>query len=199
MLQLLALVGMESAAVAGDVHTRKLDVLRSVRVTGSRRARYTAGQLADGREVPAYADEEGVDPGRCTETFAEVVFELESPRWSGTRFVLRTGKALARRRKLVLLRFRGGGELELGIDGPEDVVLRLAAANDPLELRAPAPGDGLPAYAHVLLDVLDGTSALSISADEAEQAWRIVGPVLAAWEAGEVPLEEYPAGSSGPS
>jgi glucose-6-phosphate 1-dehydrogenase len=200
MLQLLALVGMEPSTDDGDLRERKLEVLRSLRVAASsRRARYTAGTLADGRHVGAYADEEGVDPGRCTETFAEVVLELESPRWTGTRFVLRAGKALSRRRKLVLLRFAAGGELEFGIDGPEDVVLRVAGAgSEPLELRAPAPGDGLPPYAHVLHDVLGGTSALSVGGDEAEQAWRVLAPVLSAWEAGEVPLEEYPAGSAGP-
>jgi glucose-6-phosphate 1-dehydrogenase len=200
MLQLLALVGMEPPAEGDDdLHERKLDVLRAAGVTGSRRARYTAGTLADGRRVPAYADEEGVDASRGTETFAEVAFELGTPRWSGARFVLRAGKALARRRKLVLLRLRGGGELELGIDGPEEVVLRLAgSASEPLELRAPAPGEGLPAYAHVLLDLLGGGNALSVGPSEAEQAWRVVAPVVSAWDAGGVPLEEYPAGSAGP-
>lgn len=60
------------------------------------------------------------------------------------------------------------------------------------------PGAGLPVYAHVLLDVLRGTRALSTNGDEAEQAWRIVSPVLEAWENGDVELEEYPAGSAGP-
>ena len=84
-------------------------------------------------------------------------------------------------------------------DGPEDIVLRLSGASaDPVELRAHPPGAGLPVYAHVLLDVLRGTRALSTSADEAEQAWRIVSPVLEAWENGDVELEEYPAGSAGP-
>jgi glucose-6-phosphate 1-dehydrogenase len=201
MLQLLSLVGMERPANERDLQARKLDVLRAARLSGdTRRARYTAGTLPDGRAVPGYADEDGVDPRRCTETFAEIALELEVPRWSGTRFVLRAGKALGRRRKLVLLRFRGGGELEVGIDGPEDVVLRLdGAGTDPLELRSPASGEGLPPYAHVLLDVLGGTNSLSVSADEAEQAWRVVAPVVAAWEAGAVPLEDYPAGSVGPS
>jgi glucose-6-phosphate 1-dehydrogenase len=114
--------------------------------------------------------------------------------------VLRAGKALGRRRKLVSLHFRGGGELELGIDGPEDVSLRLlGAADDPLELRAHAANNVLPPYAHVLVDLLEGTSALSIGGEEAEQSWRVVAPVLAEWAAGEVPLDEYPAGSSGPS
>jgi glucose-6-phosphate 1-dehydrogenase len=201
MLQLLALVAMNAPAAHDPFHERKLDVLRSARLaTRSRRARYTAGTLADGRDVRAYVDEEGVDPARDTETFVEVMLELETPRWSGTRFVLRAGKALARRRKLVRLSFLGGGELEVGIDGPHDVVLRLHGAESvPLELRATRPGHRLPPYAHVLLDVLGGTNALSISADEAEQAWRIVAPILDAWEAGTVPLEDYPAGSAGPS
>jgi glucose-6-phosphate 1-dehydrogenase len=197
MVQLLAIVAID-APMDGDVHRRKREVLESVRVaTGCRRARYTAGRLADGRQVPAYADEEGVNPARNTETFAEVVLHVETPRWRGTRFVLRAGKALERRRKLVLLRFRGGGALEVGIDGPCDVVLSVHGEN-PLELRAALPGNGLPPYAHVLLDVLGGTSDFSIDGDEAEQAWRVLTPVLDAWEDDEIPLEEYPAGSVGP-
>lgn len=198
MLQLLVLVAME---LSGDANLpeRKLDVARSIRITGSRRARYAAGTLADGREVPAYADEEGVDPVRCTETFAEVTLELATPFWTGTPFVLRTGKALDRRCKLVLLHFRGGGELEIGIDGPEDVVFRLRGTTaEPLELRGAVPGAGLPPYAHVLLDLLHGTNALAVSGEEAEEEWRIVAPALAAWKAGDVPIEEYPAGSGGP-
>jgi glucose-6-phosphate 1-dehydrogenase len=201
MLQLLALVGMELPVSEAELHERKLDVLASARVSaGSRRARYVAGRLEDGREVRAYADEEGVDPDRWTETFAEVALEVESPRWTGTQFSLRAGKALASRRKLILLHLRGGGELELGVDGPDDVVLRLAgAATEVLELRAAAPGDGLPPYAHVLLDILGGRSAFSVGGEEAEEAWRVVAPVITSWEADDVPLEEYAAGSAGPS
>lgn len=201
MVQLLALVGMELPTDTTELHERKLDVLRTARIAGtSRRARYTAGRLADGREVPDYADEDGVDASRCTETFAEVALELETPRWSGTCFVMRAGKALARQRKLIVLHFGHEGELEIGIDGPEDIVLRIAGtASEALELRSLAPSDGLPAYAHVLLDVLDGTNELSVGAEEAEQAWCVVAPVLAAWEAGKIPLEEYAAGSTGPS
>lgn len=201
MLQLLALVGMELPRDSAELHERKLAVLRAARVAGTgRRARYTAGRLADGREVPDYADEDGVDPLRCTETYAEVALELQTTGWTGARFLMRAGKALARKRKLVVLLLQNGVELEIGIDGPEDIVLRVAAATgDALELRAPAPSDGLPAYAHVLLDVLAGTNELSVGAEEAERAWCVVAPVLAAWEAGTVPMEEYAAGSAGPS
>jgi glucose-6-phosphate 1-dehydrogenase len=50
----------------------------------------------------------------------------------------------------------------------------------------------------LLLDVLDGNAALSIRGDEAEEAWRVLTPVLSAWSKDLVPLEEYPAGSDGP-
>lgn len=198
MLQLLVLVGMELPR-DGELLDRKLELAKAVRFLRSRRGRYTAGTLADGREVGAYADEQGVDRTRRTETFAEVTFNIDTPRWAGTPFVLRTGKALAVRHKLVLLRFRGGAEFEVGIDGPEGVVLRLAGtAAAPLELHASPPTPELPAYAHVLLDILGGTSALSVSREGAEQAWRVVAPAVAAWEAGDVPIEEYAAGSAGP-
>ena len=58
----------------------RTSVLRAARTAdGSRRACYTAGRLADGREVPDYAAEPGVDPHRQTETFAEVVLHLDLP------------------------------------------------------------------------------------------------------------------------
>jgi glucose-6-phosphate 1-dehydrogenase len=167
--------------------------------------------------VPAYADETGVDPRRRTETFAEVVLELDSPRWSGTSFRLRAGKALARRRKGIVVRFRPirrspfgddaakPNTLFIGIDGPEDIALHLTgcAAGPPprlapLTLAAPPPASELPAYGRVLLDILAGGSDLSVRGDEAEQAWCVVTPVLQAWADGLVPLEEYPAGSTGP-
>jgi glucose-6-phosphate 1-dehydrogenase len=57
----------------------------------------------------------------------------------------------------------------------------------------------LPAYARLLLDVLNGDPTLSIRDDEAEESWRIVEPILARWAEGGVPLVEYAAGSQGPA
>jgi glucose-6-phosphate 1-dehydrogenase len=115
LLQLLCLVAMEPPISLGerDLRNRKVDVLRSVRpfedadvATRTRRARYRAGRVGD-RDIPAYIEEDGVTPGRRgTETFAEVALEIETWRWSGTRFRLRTGKALARDRKEVVVHFR---------------------------------------------------------------------------------------------
>jgi glucose-6-phosphate 1-dehydrogenase len=210
LMQLLCLAAMEPGGGGGraDLHDAKVDALRSIRELGpadvpqaTRRARYTAGQVGE-REVPDYVSEDGVDPDRGTETFAEIAFELGSERWAGTPFVLRAGKALGRRRKGVRVRFRAGAELWVGIDGPNDVSLRLDSARDaqaiPFELSAPPPDSALPPYGRVLLDVLGGGSALSIRGDEAEEAWKVVMPVLDAWRSGDVAMESYPAGSEGP-
>jgi glucose-6-phosphate 1-dehydrogenase len=200
MLQVLSVLAMEPPAGPGEreLHDAKVAVLRAARARDrSRRGRYGAGRAGD-REVPAYADEEGVDPDRGTETFAEVALELDTPRWHGTSFLLRAGKALGARRKEALVRFREpGGELRIGIDGPFNITLELTGTA-PMTLTGSPPASQLPAYGHVLLDLLEGGSTLSVRGDEAEAAWRVVEPVLSAWRDGSVPLEEYAAGSDGP-
>lgn len=229
MLQILSLIAMDLPASLDEhaVRDRKVDALRSVRrlsrdeaVSRTRRARYASGWLPDpaggaGRAVPAYRDEDGVDAARGTETFAEVVLDLGTERWAGTRFLLRAGKALHRRRKQVTVRFRPAehplplngpaNELRIGLDGPDDLALHLNGAVSmdpptpvPVTLAAPPPSADLPAYGHVLLDILSGGSTLSVRGDEAEEAWHVMTPVLDAWNAGLVPLEEYAAGSAGP-
>jgi glucose-6-phosphate 1-dehydrogenase len=205
MLQVLSVLAMEPPGGPGERELRdaKVVVLRAATAGRSRRARYAAGRIGN-RAVPAYVDEEGVDPDRGTETFAEVVIEIDTPRWHGTRFLLRAGKALGKRGKEALMRFRATepdgtpGYLRIGIDGPQDIALRLEGAA-PMTLTGPPPPSGAPAYGNVLLDLLGGGSTLSVRSDEAEEAWRVVEPVLAAWHQDRVPLEEYPAGSDGPS
>jgi glucose-6-phosphate 1-dehydrogenase len=90
------------------------------------------------------------------------------------------------------------GCLRLGIDGPRDVALRLNGVEPMTTIAEPSPTSDLPPYGHVLLDLLDGGSTLSVRGDAAEEAWRVVEPVLSAWREHRVPLEEYPAGSDGP-
>jgi glucose-6-phosphate 1-dehydrogenase len=225
LLQLLCLAAMEPPVSLGerDLRDRKLDVLRSVRpltdtdvARRTRRARYAAG-TSGGDDVPGYADEPGVDPALRTETFAEIELELDNWRWPGTTFRLRTGKALRRDRKEVVVRFRPVPHLPFGYDAepapnllrfgldPECLSMELtgtgarASTLSPLTMTAQIAPPELPAYAQLLLAVLSGDAALSIRGDEAEESWRVVAPVLAAWSAGDVPLLEYPAGSDGPA
>jgi glucose-6-phosphate 1-dehydrogenase len=225
LLQLLCLAAMEPPISLGerDLRDRKVDVLRSVRPfedadveNRTRRARYRAGSIGD-RDIPAYVDEEGVVPEHNTETFAEVIFELDSWRWSGTRFRLRTGKGMGEDRKEVVVHFRPAphlpfedseeatpNRLSFGLE-PEGLTFELTGTGPgvaldlvPLTLDAEMRPPELPAYGRILLDVLGGNSALSIRADEAELAWQILTPVLDGWSRDLAPLEEYDAGSSGP-
>jgi glucose-6-phosphate 1-dehydrogenase len=225
LLQLLCLVAMEPpiSLEARDLRDRKVDVLRSIRplsdtdvVHRTRRARYARGSI-NGRPIPAYVDEQGVDPDHRTETFAEVELQLDNWRWPGTIFRMRTGKALGRDRMEVAVHFRQVPHLPDGFRGdarpnvlrfalePEGVVVELmgvgahARTLAPLTLSADIEPAALPAYGRLLLDVFNRNAALSIRGDEAEESWRVVSPVLAAWAADRVPLEEYPAGSDGPA
>ncbi len=225
LLQLLCLVAMEPPISLGerDLRDRKVDVLRSVRPLTdndvrhrTRRGRYGAGRIGD-HEIPAYRDEEGVDPNRGTETYAEMDLELDNWRWAGTKFRLRSGKALGDDRKEVTVHFRSVPHMPFGHSGdvlpnilrfgldPETLTLDLTGTGArartfaPLRLTAQLATPELPPYGRLLLDVLNGDPALSIRGDEAEESWRVVAPVLSAWSRNLVPLREYPAGSDGPA
>jgi glucose-6-phosphate 1-dehydrogenase len=225
LLQLLCLVAMEPpvSLAARDLRDRKVDVLRSIRplaeddiVRHTRRARYTSGRI-DGVSVPAYVDEAGVDATNQTETFAEMELRLDNWRWHGTPFRLRTGKALGEARKEVAVRLRAVPHLPGGLNGdprpnvlrfgldPETVVLELSGVGSrahtlaPFTLSAELEPAELPAYGRLLLDVFNRDPALSIRCDEAVESWRVVAPVLEAWQRDLVPLEEYAAGSDGPA
>jgi glucose-6-phosphate 1-dehydrogenase len=224
LLQLLALVAMEPVAVldARSLRDRKVDLLRAVRrlqtaevIRQTARGRYGSG-VVEGRPVRAYVEEEGVVPARGTETFAQVTLAIDNWRWAGVPFVLRSGKALRRDRREVAIHFKPVPHVAFGAGEPRPNVLRLdldpdrialamnvKAAGDlfeleRIELDARLASTDLPAYAWLLLDVLSGTSTLSIRDDEAEELWRIVEPVLDAWREDAVPLQEYPAGSDLP-
>jgi glucose-6-phosphate 1-dehydrogenase len=225
LLQVLALVTMDRPASLDPPAFRdaKVELLRQVRCMDveeaaehGRRARYTAGRLGD-EDVPAYVDEEGVDPELRTETFAEVELAIDSDRWAGVPFRLRTGKALGADRQEVVVRFRapdrspfGDAELEpnevrIALE-PERIALRFnvraggdAFDLDDVEVSRDLAAADVAAYGRVLRDVLEGDPTLSIRADEAELAWEIMTPVLEAFDRDLVPMETYPAGSDGPA
>ena len=225
LLQVLAFVAMEPPATLDEVDLRDATsaALRATALwnddpaQSARRAIYTAGTVG-GKPVPSYVDEEGVDPDRHTETLAELTCEVRNARWQGVPFTLRSGKALATRDAEIILRFRpvrhlpagftgdaGGSVLRFTL-GPDRMSLELNVngADDPFRLEKTVLtadlGDGaLKAYGEVLSGILDGDATLSVRADAAEQCWRIVQPAIDAWRSGSVPLDEYPAGSTGPA
>lgn len=224
LLQVLAVFAMEPPATldAADLRDAKGLVLRATRpwagdpVASSSRARYTAGSVDD-RAYPSYVDEEGVHPERQTETLAEVTLEVNNWRWAGVPFTLRSGKALAARRREIVVRFKPANHIPIGFEGKTGpTVLRLFLAPDKMSLSININGPADPhdlertifeadfgpgqfsAYGEVLEGILDDDPALSVRGDTAEQSWRIVEPILAAWRANDVALDEYAAGSPGP-
>jgi glucose-6-phosphate 1-dehydrogenase len=159
-----------------------------------------------------------VDPWRGTETFAQVTLTLNNWRWAGVPFTLRTGKALACDRQEILVHFKPVPHLAFGKDvdvkpnrlriplsAPDRLALQLnvngeegGAGVQPIALDTELAPQTIPAYGRVLRELLAGDCGLSIRDDEAEESWRIVEPILHAWQMGKSRLREYPAGSTGP-
>lgn len=224
LLQIMAFMAIEPPA---SIHEKDLrdavaTVLRASSISeplteSTRRARYTAGTI-NGRQVPDYAAEEGVDAAKDTETLAEVRVNIDNWRWQGVPFVLRSGKALGKKRKEAVVTFRPVPHLPkgfTGIDTPNQ--LRIGFGPDTLQFDVDVNGPGdifslshatlnaelssadLLPYGEVLEGILAGDPLLSVRGDTAEDCWRIVEPVLKAWQDGTVPLDTYDAGSSGPA
>lgn len=223
LLLVMALVAMEEMATVDEVELRDLmaHVLRATRLMGppteaSRRARYTAGKVGR-RSIPDYVDEPGVDPDRRTETLAEITVEIKNSRWAGVPFRLRSGKALGANRRGIYVHFKPvAHDLQGLVNRATPNLLKLGMSPETIELGITTNGEGdmfeledtmlsavigdshIRPYGEILAGILDGNPLLSVRGDIAEECWRIVGPVLSAWAAGDVPLQTYPAGSSGP-
>lgn len=222
LLQIMALVAIEPIASVGahDLRDAISQVLRATSVVDpvkhSRRARYTAGSV-EGREVPDYTAEEGVDPKLRTETLAEVQVEVANARWAGVPFILRSGKSLGGIRKRAIIHWKRPAHVPIGLEGrgtpdrlvidfkPDGFELHITTngMGDPFTLeqtvlRGELGGGALLPYGEVLASILDSDPRLAVRGDAAEECWRIVEPVLAAWDRDAVPLQEYKAGSKGP-
>jgi glucose-6-phosphate 1-dehydrogenase len=235
LLQLLCLVAMDPPVAfrADDVRDKKVEVLRSVRPLGpglvahrAVRGQYGPGQV-DGVAVPGYREEPGVDPESRVETFVALHLEIDSWRWAGVPFFLRTGKRLARRVAEIAVTFKRPplplftdtparvrpNELVLRIQPEEGIFLSFAAKKPgqsidlvPVEMdfayERHFPEGEWDAYERLLLDAWRGDATLFTRADETEAAWRVVDPIRVAWDAadaaGEGPLP-YAAGTWGPA
>ena len=223
LMEVMALVLMDQPARldAASFRGNRVEALRGVATptpervrSDTLRARYTEGTIG-ARQVPSYVDEPGVDPERNTETYASVTFEVDKTRWAGVPFTLRSGKALAENSAEIAVHFRPLPRYLLDqFPGVEPNVLRIGllepyvklsttlnagerqTETHELELRS-APMKRTP-YANLILEMLKNDPTLFIRSDEAEEAWRLVEPVMSGWASGEVPMHTYPAGSAPP-
>jgi len=185
------------------------------------RAQYGAGKVngePNGERVPAYREERNIGPDSTTETFAAVKFFIDNWRWQGVPFVLRTGKRLPQRVSEVCIRFKEPPqklfELNAGNARNNELVFRLQP-NEGMQLSMTAKqpglsmdlrrvdldatygmdGSGMPeAYETLLHDVMLGEAGLFSRADEVEECWKIVAPILDAWAA-EKDIATYVSGS----
>lgn len=221
LLQLLALVAMDPPAspLGKDLAAARIKLLEAVRVPSAgeirhrtSRARYTAGASMGGI-TPAYVDEPGVDPARGTETFATVDLSINRASWAGVPFRLRTGKALGRSERAIVLRFRRPpGAVARDRPSslrfemlPDQTLVQVTGWPEqdptpivPIDLSWVPRPTGLPASARIIHDALLGDTRRSLTLREVEAGWRIVDPIRASWNAGLPRLLEYAAGSAGP-
>lgn len=229
LLQLLALTAMEvpSSFSADAVRDEKVKVFRALRPIGEDqmadrtvRARYKAGFL-EGQSVPGYLEEPGVAPDSKTETYVAMKLFIDSWRWAGVPFIIRTGKRMSRRVSEIAVHFKkpplelfpqgwsGSNQLVFRIQPDEGLTLYLNTKIPGLTDRSRmvsmdflyGTGFGAPspeAYERLLLDVLIGDGTLYTRRDEVSASWAFIDPIRAAWDEGLVPLYEYEAGRAGP-
>ncbi len=223
LTQLVSLVAMEVPAdmEADAIRFEKVKAVRSIASIDPDEivfGQYGPGEL-DGKPASGYHDEPGVAPGSSTETFVALRLEVDTWRWQGVPFYVRTGKRLPRRLTEIVLNLRqppvslfepfdacrlSSNTLVLRVQPDEGFVLTfdVKAPGDPFRLATEplhfdyheAFGEIPEAYQTLLLDVIEGDQTLFVHADEVEASWKLYTPVI---ESGH-PVYPYAAGTWGP-
>jgi glucose-6-phosphate 1-dehydrogenase len=230
LMQLLALTAMDEPVNfdAESLRGEKIKVLGAVQLPKDLQAyavrgQYDQGWLA-GERVTAYRAEEGVTPDSRTETFAAVRLDVDTRRWAGVPFYLRTGKRLPRRVTEIAVIFKkaphlpfsrtdteelGNNQLVVRVQPDEGLTLRFGSKvpGTTMEVRDVAMdflyGEAFTenspeAYERLLLDVLIGDASLFPRDEEVEQSWRVIDPIEQLWASLPDGPEPYRAGEWGP-
>ncbi len=213
---------------APALRQEKLKVLDAVLLPQDLSATTARGQYAEGwaggEKVLGYLQEEGIAADSTTETYAAITLHVENRRWAGVPFYIRAGKRLGRRVTEVAVVFKRAPHLPFGPDATESLnqntlVIRIQP-DEGLTVRfgSKVPGTAMEirdvsmdfayggtfteaspeAYERLILDVLLGDPPLFPRHEEVEASWRILDPVLAAWDEEGAP-EQYEPGTWGPS
>jgi glucose-6-phosphate 1-dehydrogenase len=188
------------------------------------RAQYVAGAVGQ-RKIPSYRDTAGVAADSMTETFVAMRLMIDNWRWAGVPFYLRTGKALAARKTEIAIKFKSA-PFALFRDTPVEslsqnlLVLRIQPDEGAaLHFNAKIPGPSIhvggvrmdfkykdyfeaepnTGYETLIYDCMIGDASLFQRAADIEAGWRVVQPILDAWqEADGRDLDRYEAGGTGP-
>ena len=229
LLQLLCIVAMDcpDEYEAEAIRDAKVKVLKKVRPFTPAdvfkhvvRGQYTEG-VVDGQHRAGYREEEQVAKDSTTETFVAAKFLIDSDRWKGVPFFLRTGKSMPKQSSVIMIQFKDTPhkifkddivpnrliisiqpELEIGLVF-ESKIPGLHMKLTPVEMDfmyKDAYSQSLPeAYEALLLDVLEGDATQFMRDDQIEAAWKVVMPMLDAWKKSPgKQLSFYEAGTWGP-
>jgi glucose-6-phosphate 1-dehydrogenase len=200
LMQILGVVALEPPSRMDDesLHAERTKVFDALRPLDP--GRVVFGQY-DG-----YRDEKGVDPESGVETFAALEVFVDSWRWSGVPFYLRTGKAMAAGRRTVTVGFTGAPLRMFANHDPDEVTrpseLVFELSDDPkiwIDVQAKVPGpklelgqaafkldvdqafdgtEGLEAYERLLHDVMLKDHLLFTRSDQIERIWEVCAPVI---------------------
>ena len=230
LLQLLALTAMEEPVSfhAADLRAEKEKVLSAVRSPQdigkhTARGQYTGG-WSGGEKVAGFLDEDGMNPASTTETFAAIRLDIDTRRWAGVPFYLRTGKRLGRRVTEIAVVFKRApqylfAESQTSALGQNALVIRVQPDEGvTIRFGSKVPGAGMQvrdvtmdfgyghafteaspeAYERLILDVLLGDPPLFPRHQEVELSWKILDPIEQFWATQGQP-EQYSPGTWGPS
>ncbi|NOU63491.1 glucose-6-phosphate dehydrogenase [Paenibacillus sp. LMG 31461] len=232
MLQMLMMMAMEppSRLHPEDIRDEKVKVLRSLRLfedgddvrTNVIRGQYASGS-AKGKALPAYREEDSVNPQSTTETYFAARVHVDNFRWAGVPFYIRTGKRLPVKTTEVVVEFKNipnnvylakKHELEpnllvFRVNPMEGIYLKMNAKQPGSEgvivpvamdfCQSCQIGINTPeAYERLLYDATRGDSTYFTRWDEVALAWSYVDRIAAAWSEQTEDLKHYPAGSWGP-
>ncbi|HSY08317.1 MAG TPA: glucose-6-phosphate dehydrogenase [Steroidobacteraceae bacterium] len=209
LLQVVAFLAMEPPinGTGEALRDEKVKVLKAIRPLDA--AHLIRGQYR------GYRQEDGVAPASNVETYAAVRLAIDSWRWSGVPFYLRSGKHLPVTATEVVvdlqappaqvfadcasdppnhLRFRLGPDVAIALGARAKRPGTLMAGRAVELFVAQQEGEEMEAYERLIGDALKGDSALFARQDEVEAAWAIVDPILNA----ATPVSEYAVGSWGP-
>jgi glucose-6-phosphate 1-dehydrogenase len=206
LLQLLAITLMDAPPDMSSeaIHANKAAFLRQVlpaEPEGAFRGQYEGYR------------QEVENPDSFVETYANVRLKHSSERWHDTNFILETGKALDEKNTSITIEFRMPHEtrrndLVFQLQPNEGISLGLLVKEPGLESRMRHTSLGfrydavfhsepqVDAYERVLMDAIHGDQSLFASDEEILETWRILQPLLDAWQTNGSGLKLYPAGSA---
>ncbi len=233
LLQTLALVAMEKPKDLSpeSIRAEKIKLLQSIEPISADqlnkqafRAQYAAGRVCIGdgnrENVAGYLEEIAKDgiTESVTETYAALKLFIDTPRWKGVPFYVRTAKRLHEGNTAVSIRFKKAlmqlndqqhqNWLILNIQPRECIKMEIESkipgldiATRTLSIDGPQRQTGdesIDSYESLLLNLMEGDPSLYLHISEVEAQWRLIDPIVKAWAEDKSPVHQYQAGNRDP-